>query len=254
MTIEVYPMATPSPSPSRLFDWPRASVLAVVVVLAKVGAGWWIAEGFPTTNRQRGRAANAVNPTPGADILDEDMSRAVRRAALEAGLNPTVLPEMNELWAKTLMESSAARSIDVTDREAVEEALMQQVTTMSESGLGGRGDRGGGGGGSGSGSGGGGGGGVGSGAGDLGQGGQSGGEGSTKHLTPSVERLVEMQTLRLGKAAKAKGIEVERLMPDEALVEAALASDDATSPATRALMEAFRVSFTQLEGEVGTAP
>jgi hypothetical protein len=67
-------------------------------------------------------------------------------------------------------------------------------------------------------------------------------------LAPSVERLDEMQYLRLSKLAESHGVDPAQVMPSDELRQAALASGDARSDESIELMDAYRSAFIAIEG------
>jgi hypothetical protein len=246
-------MTTQAPPIVHHFRWSQVLFLAAVIVVSDIGMVWWF--GSDTT------ATSASASVPGADVFDEEMSRAVRRTALEAGLNPASLPELSALWTAMAQRRPEAAAIDLEDRDAVQGALERHVTAMGSAqrggGRGGRGGQGGAGGrqaGAGS-EGGMGGGPAGMERGASGMAGDKAEEASedaagtgSLRLTPSIERIDEMQALRLGKLANSKGIDPASVLPSDAMRQAALSSGDASSEEAQALMEAYRQAFSELQG------
>ncbi len=237
--------ASHGPHAARL-RWHQILVLASVVVITDVAGVAWLTRDVhrPTPLAD---AEGAMGPaTPSPEILDEEMSRAVRRFALQSGLNPSDLPELPQLWDEYSSVDLAAREVDVEDRAAVVAAFEGYLSGMSSTGPGGgMGVRGGGsgqrggGGGTGQRSGGGGGGG--------GQGSGGGGAKPGVMLAPTIARFDEMQALRLTKLAQQMGVDPALVMPPDTLRQAALSSEDVQSDASMTLLETYHSTLMALD-------
>ena len=227
--------STPPAAPTR-FRWDQILVLAVVVVATDFVGVWWLTRDAPAAGVLHAHAQGAAGPaTPDASILDDEMSRAVRRAALQRGTNPAELAELPQLWAQVCNDVPSACDIDVTDREAVQAAFETHLRGQRRYGSTSAGDRGP----------------PSGGAAGAGAGGRTAGGGrGSMYLHPSMVRLDELQALRLEKLAQQHGIEPAVVMPSDALRQAALASDDPRSQASQNLLDAYRSALMALSDEL----
>jgi len=232
-------MASTRPAAPSRFRWDQILVLAVVVVATDFVGVWWLTRDAPAAGIIQAQAQGDVGPpTPDAGMFDDEMSRAVRRAALQRGTNPTELAELPQLWFQVCSDEPSACDIDVTDRAAVQAAFETHLRGQRRSSSTSGGDRGRPGGGA-----------ARAGAG-AGAGGRStaGGRGSM-YLQPSMVRLDELQALRLDKLAQQHSIDPAVVMPSDALRQAALASDDPRSQASLNLLDAYRSALMALSDE-----
>ena len=225
--------------------WDQAIAVALVVVASNAAGTWWLA-----THPGASGASSGARAQPAAEIFDEEMGKAVRRAALERGLNPTVISEPAALWEEFAARSAKAAEVDVTDRSAVQAALLAWVAEQATAprapggpGAGGGPSAGGPPGASGGpGAGGPPGGGPGTGAAGAGGAGGAGGR-----LSPSIQRLDEMRAMRVTELARSKGLDPATFLPAAELRQAALATDDVQSAEAQALMEAYRKAMQSIE-------
>lgn len=233
----------------RLRQWDQLAVIALVVVAAEVAGTCWLERNHPDAIP----ASVAIDP----GLIDEDMERLIRRASLENGMDPDQLPSMRVLAAQVGQIKASSGDLDVTDRGAVQQALISHVgdlATLSAPPGGGHspgGSRSGGGrpspGGDGQDT-------------PMRMGGPEGAEGSSTtstRLAPSIERIDELRAMRLGELATAQGLDPAALLPSDELRQAAIASGSADSEESKALQQAYREVFSQLESSPppgGTPP
>jgi hypothetical protein len=226
----------------RLRQWDQLAVIALVVIVTELAGSWWLHAHHP----------DAIPPsaTIDADLLDDDMRRLVRRAALENGMDPDQLPALEQLAAQVAQINSIHGKLDVDDRSAVRQALIDLVgdlATMSSQPAGGHGGP------------------TGRGAPKAGgepppfPGADGGGDGATAttagtRLAPSISRIDELRAMRVTELATARGLDPADLLPSDQTRQAAIASDDIGSDASKALQQAYRDIFTQLESTPATDP
>ncbi len=219
-------------APGIRFRWDQILVLAAVVVAADYIGFWWLTRDAPGAGAVQ--AAPAEPAVPDATVLDDEMSKAVRRTALQQGINPSTLPELPELWEQIAAASPRTADVDVQDREAVlagfERHLRSQRVTSggatARSGLGGQ-----------------------AGVGDR----QAGHGGRGVFLQPSMERIDELQAFRLTKLARQHDVDPALVLPPDILREAAIATGDTRSDASRKLIEAYRGALLGLSSTAESA-
>lgn len=222
-------MNTKPGRPAVRFRWDQVLVLAIVVVVSDFAGVAWLTRDVHRPLSPQDAEHQLVGSTPDAAMLDEEMERAVRRAALQRGFNPSMLPELPDLWEQLCSANPSASQVDVTDRGAVVAAFDGYLHGLTRGGTG-AGGRGGGAERTNS---------------DPSRGGASSMAGV--QLTPTIMRLDELQALRLSKLAELRGIEPVQVMPTDAMRRAALASDDPKSEASQLLLDAYRTALMALE-------
>jgi hypothetical protein len=219
----------------KLRQWDQLAVIALVVVAAEVAGTCWLERNHPDAIP----AAVAVDP----GLIDDDMERLIRRAALENGMDPDQLPSMRVLAAQVGQVHATTGDLDVADRGAVQQALISLVGDLAALAAPPGGSR------------------------APGGRPQPGGEGQAhpkpmggdsssstgNRLAPSIERIDELRAMRLGELASARGLDPATLLPSTELRQAAIASGSADSDESKALQQAYREIFSQLESSTPPA-
>jgi hypothetical protein len=191
-------MSEPSEHRAQRFRWDQVLVLAVVVVAADyIGFRWLMRD------QQAPVAARSL--VPDDSVLDEEMGRKVRLAALQAGVNPNELPDLPQLWTEMLRVAPGARRVETGDRQLVQRALEAYVRslasgepTASPSGMPGQG---------------------------LTEPDAASRKPGAVKRSPSIARLDELKSHRLTKLAQQHGIDPAVVMPPATrLLQAYLAS------------------------------
>jgi hypothetical protein len=208
----------------KLRSWDQLAVLALVVVITEVSGTCWLQNHHPNA------LPSTVTIDP--DMIDDDLERLIRRAALENGMDPDDLPSMEALAAQVSQVHAIKGDLDVDDHNAVQQAMITHIgdlATLNVPQGGGRepgGER------------------------DVrpGPGGSPSGDGAaTNRLAPSIERIDELRAMRLTELATTRGLDPATLLPSDELRQAAIASGSADSEASKALQQAYREVFAQLE-------
>ena len=216
-------MTSKGPFAARPGSWLQLLVIALVIVLSDLAGTWWLrTQSNSGPSSATAGAASGTGGSPAEALLDDEMSKAVRRAALEGGINPTTLPELSALWTQLAMRGLTS-DVDTSDRAAVQPARAHPATRPPPAPRRARDD------------------------GAPGQDAAPDAPGASAALAPSVERLDERQALRLTELATSKGLEASALLPSAQLRQAAISSGDANSEASQALMEAYTLVMQSLE-------